>query len=67
VAEGRYTSAEDYVSGLIRAERRRRAKEKVEALLLEGLNSGAPTPMTADDWANLRRKFVDRLARDDAQ
>ena len=40
VASGRYSSASEYVRELIRKDEKRRAEEKLEAQLLEGLNSG---------------------------
>ena len=47
----------DYVSALIDAERRRKAEAELEALLVEGLDSGPS--VEADDvyWAQNRRKL----------
>ena len=39
VAQGRYSSASEYVRELIRADERRKAQEALESALLEGLNS----------------------------
>jgi antitoxin ParD1/3/4 len=36
-------------------------KQEVEALLIEGLDSGPAAPMTAEDWAALKRRVHDRL------
>jgi antitoxin ParD1/3/4 len=60
VAEGAYGSAEEYVHQLIRADQKRKAREKIEALLLEGLNSGEPTPFTPKDWNELRESAKQR-------
>jgi hypothetical protein len=38
-------------------------RDKVEALIQEGLDSGEPTPMTKDDWARLRRELEERLTQ----
>jgi hypothetical protein len=42
-------------------------KARVEALLLEGLDSGPSTPMTSDDWDEVEREgqriIADRKAR----
>jgi antitoxin ParD1/3/4 len=54
IAENRYEDAEAYVEALIQADRKRRAREHLEELLLEGLDSGPATPMTGQDWADLR-------------
>ena len=37
VSEGGYSSASEYVRELIRADQRRKAEERIDALLLEGL------------------------------
>lgn len=59
VAQGRYSSASEYVRELIRADERRRAEEQLEAQLLKGLAS-AETELTATDWTAIR---ADALAR----
>ena len=43
-----------------------RDKAHLEELLLEGLNSGPATPMTAADWDDIRRQVRDRLAKKSA-
>jgi antitoxin ParD1/3/4 len=65
-AEGGYHSASEYVHALVREAQKRKAREKVEALLLEGLNSGEPTPMTPQDWDDLRQDLRDYLAKREA-
>jgi antitoxin ParD1/3/4 len=52
---GGFESPDSYIQGLIRAEQKRKAREKLEALIIEGLESGEPTPMTAEDWDSLRQ------------
>ncbi len=56
VAEGGHGDASEYIHKLLREEQKKKAKERVDALLLEGLNSGPPTPMTAQDWEDIRRE-----------
>lgn len=34
---------------------KRKTKERVEILLLKGLNSGIPTPLTEQDWDDIRQ------------
>jgi antitoxin ParD1/3/4 len=63
VARGDFSSASDYIRALIREDQKRREKEKLEALLLEGLNSGPATEMTPDDWEAIRREVRQRLAQ----
>jgi antitoxin ParD1/3/4 len=57
-----YSTPSEYVRELIREDQKRRAKERLEALLLEGLNSGDPIPADAKFWAELKREAVARLA-----
>jgi antitoxin ParD1/3/4 len=62
VARGDYSSASEYVRALIREDRKRREKERLEALLLEGLNSGPATEMTTEDWEQIRAEVRQRIA-----
>ncbi len=49
-----YGTASEYVRELIRKDLQQEAIAQVDALLLEGLNSGPATPMTDQDWQELR-------------
>jgi len=62
VANGDYGTASEYVRGLIRDAQKRQAQAELEAKLLEGLNSGPATPMTAQDWEDMRQRLHRRLA-----
>jgi antitoxin ParD1/3/4 len=53
VAEGGYESAEKYIRHLISVEHKRRAKERLQALMEEGLDS-EPELVTPEWWAKLR-------------
>ena len=59
VAEGRYASPEEYIQQLIREDAKRRTREKVDALLLEGLNSGEPIPVTPEYWEAKERQLAE--------
>lgn len=61
VGSGRYSSVSEYVRDLIREDEKRKAEEKLEALLLEGLQSGEPTEMTRQDWIDIRVEALKRL------
>jgi antitoxin ParD1/3/4 len=63
VADGGYGTASAYIGALVREAQNRKAKEKIEALLLEGLNSGPSTEMTAQDWEDIRREVHERHAK----
>ena len=60
VAEGGYPSPSDYVQSLLREVQKRKAKEQVEAMLLDGLNSGEPIEVTAAYWEEKRRQLDQR-------
>lgn len=57
VASGRYGSASEYMSELIRADERRKAEETLEGLLLEGLD-GQETELTREEWDSMHRQAV---------
>jgi len=58
VGSGRYSSVSEYVRNLIRDDEKRKAQGKLEALLVEGIQSGQPTEMTRQDWDDIRREAV---------
>jgi antitoxin ParD1/3/4 len=60
VASGRYSSASEYVRELIREDEKRKAQERLEAMLLEGLNSDA-AEMKEGDWEEIRREGLARI------
>ncbi len=49
-----YSTPSEYVRELIRDDRKRQAKEKLETALLEGLNSGPAKEITSAKWAQKR-------------
>lgn len=58
-----YSTPSEYVRELIREDRKRRAKERLEALLLEGLESGEAVPATAEFWDELKREALSKLQK----
>lgn len=60
-AEG-YADVNEYFRALILAEQRRKAQEKLEGLLVEGLNSGPAEPLTKADFEEVKRTVRERLA-----
>lgn len=60
IAQGRYSSASEYVRELIRDDEKRKAQEQLEALLLEGLQ-GEVQAMTAEDWTAIRKDALATL------
>ncbi len=68
VQGGRYASEEDVIEEALRLLEEQdlqlaREKQRVELLLLEGLDSGPSTPMTAIDWDNIEREGKRLIAR----
>ena len=63
VSEGGYSSASEYVRELIRADQKRKAEDRIDALLLEGLDSGEPIPVTKNYWEEKKRKLTERLGK----
>ena len=56
-----YSTPSEYVRELIREDQKRKAKEKLDALLLEGLNSGDSIPVDAKFWADLKQEALAKL------
>ena len=61
IAQGRYSSASEYVRELIRADEKRKAEDQLEAKLLEGLST-AESPLTREDWKDLRAEALAKLS-----
>lgn len=58
-----YSTPSEYVRELIRGDQKRRAQERLDLLLLEGLDSGKPLPTTPAFWAELKRDARAKLAK----
>lgn len=63
VATGGYSSVSEYFRELVRQDQKCQAAERLEAMLLEGLNSGNATEMTPDDWDDIRQAVGERIAK----
>lgn len=53
----------DYLTSLVHEARRREITKEIEARLIEGLESGEPTPMTSFDWAEIRERVHPKATR----
>ena len=58
VDSGRYSSVSEYVRDLIRDDEKRKLQERLEALLVEGIQGSKPTEMTRQDWDDIRREAL---------
>jgi antitoxin ParD1/3/4 len=56
-----YASASEYLRSLIREAQKRRAKQELEAKLLEGLQ-GPAVAMTRNEWDSIEREALEGLA-----
>ena len=62
VAQGGYSTASEYIRQLVPDDQKRAAQERLETLLMEGLESGPSREMTAEDWDELRCRVWQRHA-----
>ena len=53
VNSGGYGTTSEYLRELIREDRKRKSQERLEGLLLDGLESGDAIPVTPDFWKDL--------------
>ncbi|MFB2896598.1 type II toxin-antitoxin system ParD family antitoxin [Aerosakkonemataceae cyanobacterium BLCC-F50] len=63
VANGGYSTVSEYFRELIRQDQKRKANERLEAMLLEGLDSGTATPMSDRDWSEIRQTVRQRITK----
>ena len=63
VTEGGYSSVSEYVRELIRADQKRTVEERIDVMLLEGLDSGQPIPVTPEYWEEKKRRLTERLSK----
>jgi antitoxin ParD1/3/4 len=62
IKESGYSTPSEYVRELLRQDQNRRAEQKLEALLIEGLNSGEPIEITPEYWETKRQQLLTRHA-----
>jgi antitoxin ParD1/3/4 len=62
VRRGSYSTPSEYIRALVREDERQKARERLEAQILEGLRSPASERET-QDWAELKRRVLARTPR----
>jgi antitoxin ParD1/3/4 len=62
IAEGRYSSVSEYIRELIRGDEKRKAEERLEALLLAGLES-EESELTRNDIDDIRKDALAQIKR----
>jgi antitoxin ParD1/3/4 len=60
ITSGRYSSVSEYVRELIREDEKRKAEERLEAMLLQGISS-PETELTRRDFEDIRKEALSRL------
>jgi antitoxin ParD1/3/4 len=63
VAKGGYSTTSEYIRQLIRQEAERVAQARLEALLLEGLDSGEPIEISDDWWQQKRMQLLEKIRK----
>lgn len=58
-----FGTASEFVRQMLREEQQRELRQRIDAALVEGIESGPSTPMTAQDWDDIRREGRRRLAK----
>jgi len=61
-----FASPSDYVRDLIRADRKRAEKERLDRMLMEGLASGDPQLLDSREWDDIGSEIRARAARNKA-
>ena len=61
VKKNGYSTASEYVRDVLRRQQQETLRERIDAQLLKGLDSGPSTPMTKKDWQRIRAEG-DKLA-----
>ncbi len=62
VAHGGYSTASEYIRQLVREDQNRLAQERLEELLMEGIESGEAIEATPEYWAQKRAMLLNRAA-----
>ena len=56
-----YSTPSEYIRELIRQDQKRKAQEKLDRLLIEGLSSGEPVRADSAFWVDLRKDAIAKL------
>lgn len=62
VDERGYSTASEFVRDVLRREQEQAARAAVDARLIQAIDSGESTPMTAKDWKRIRTEGLKRVA-----
>ena len=59
IAQGGYSTASEYIRDLIRQAQKQAAQEKLDSLLIEGLESGKSIEVTDSWWQEKQQRLVE--------
>ena len=59
IAQGGYSTASEYIRDLIRQAQKQAAQEKLDSLLIEGLESGKSIEVTDRWWQEKQQRLVE--------
>ena len=62
-----FANPSDYVRDLIRTDRKRAEREKLDRMLMEGLASGDPQLLDSKEWDDIRSEIMERAKNKAAQ
>ena len=60
VNEEHYSTLSDYIRALVREDQKRYAEERLEKLLLEGLESGRGAALGSKEWKQFKKRVLSR-------
>ena len=63
VERGKYRDAGEYIRKLIAADFRQAEMDRIDALLLEGINSGPSIEVTSEYWEEKMRALKERYSK----
>lgn len=66
VAADGYGNTSEFFRDLVRGYLRDKQNRKLEALLIEGIESGEPTPLTRQDFEEIKRRAFESIKRKQA-
>lgn len=61
MTEGHFSSTSEYFRDLVRGDQKRHAQERLETLLIEGLESGEPIDVTEDYVQKKRADLMKKI------
>ena len=59
IAQGGYSTASEYIRDLIRQAQKQAAQEKLDSLLIEGLESGKSIEVTDKWWQEKQQRLIE--------